>query len=168
MSSLKRMPAGLDHLACALAPPGSVPLLAETHAGSLLTCWRGLRQVGLAPSPVRTHWVTTTNFIGFLGKIHIQRKVNNSFLGQTSACDTAPFVASPTLVQPAVPWGRSFLTARCARSLPALCRSGVRSVLCLRACLAQSADGYARTRTGPISAALPVRGTSPAGVVRWH
>ena len=25
------------------------PLLAETHAGSLLTCWRGFRQVGLAP-----------------------------------------------------------------------------------------------------------------------
>src|SRR5262247_1754220 len=62
------------------------------------------------------------------------------------------------------PWVRSFLTAREARSWPALCRSGVRSGLCLRACLAQSADGYAHTRTGPTSAARPGRGTSPAAV----
>src|SRR5215468_2964135 len=40
------------------------------------------------------------------GKFHIERKVHNSFLGQTSACDTAPFVASPTLVQPAVSPGQ--------------------------------------------------------------
>jgi hypothetical protein len=40
---------GLHHAACLLATPGSVPLLAETHAGSLLTCWRGFGQVGLEP-----------------------------------------------------------------------------------------------------------------------
>ncbi len=40
---------GLHHTACLLAPPGSVPPLAETHAGSLLTCWRGVRQVGWEP-----------------------------------------------------------------------------------------------------------------------
>ena len=41
---------GLHHAACILATPGSVPLLAETHAGSLLTCWLGFRQVGLEPT----------------------------------------------------------------------------------------------------------------------
>ena len=40
---------GLDHTACLLATPGSIPPLAETHAGSLLTCWLGVRQVGLEP-----------------------------------------------------------------------------------------------------------------------
>ena len=40
---------GLNHMACVLATPGSVPLLAETHAGSLLTCWLGFSQVGLEP-----------------------------------------------------------------------------------------------------------------------
>ena len=41
--------AGLNPTACLLATPGSVPPLAETHAGSLLTCWLGVRQVGLEP-----------------------------------------------------------------------------------------------------------------------
>src|SRR5262249_30653947 len=41
--------AGRHHAACLLATPGSVPLLAETHAGALLTCWRGCGQVGLEP-----------------------------------------------------------------------------------------------------------------------
>ena len=40
---------GLNHTACILATPGSVPPLAETHAGSLLTGWRGVDQVGLEP-----------------------------------------------------------------------------------------------------------------------
>ena len=40
---------GLNHTACILATPGSVPPLAETHAGSLLTCWLGVSQVGLEP-----------------------------------------------------------------------------------------------------------------------
>ena len=40
---------GLYHTACILATPGSVPPLAETHAGSLLTCWLGFSQVGLEP-----------------------------------------------------------------------------------------------------------------------
>src|SRR5713101_3093595 len=31
----------------------------------LLTCWLGFDQVGLEPSPVRTHWVTTTHFMSF-------------------------------------------------------------------------------------------------------
>src|SRR5262245_15165378 len=39
----------LNHMACVLATPGSIPLLAETHAGSLLTCWLGVSQVGLEP-----------------------------------------------------------------------------------------------------------------------
>src|SRR5262249_47351222 len=51
---------------CARAPPGSVPLLAETHAGSLLPCGLGLCQVGLAPSPVRTPWATATHGTGWL------------------------------------------------------------------------------------------------------
>src|SRR5215470_16752490 len=29
----------------------------------LLTCWLGFDQVGLEPFSVRTHWVTTTNFM---------------------------------------------------------------------------------------------------------
>jgi len=40
---------GLNHTACILATPGSVPPLAETHAGSLLTCWLDVSQVGLEP-----------------------------------------------------------------------------------------------------------------------
>jgi len=40
---------GLHHTACILATPGSVPPRAETHAGSLLTCWLGFRPVGLEP-----------------------------------------------------------------------------------------------------------------------
>ena len=40
---------GLHHTACILATPGSVPPLAETHAGSLLTCWLDFSQVGLEP-----------------------------------------------------------------------------------------------------------------------
>jgi hypothetical protein len=40
---------GLHHTACILATPGSVPPLAETHAGSLLTCWLDVSQVGLEP-----------------------------------------------------------------------------------------------------------------------
>jgi len=40
---------GLNHTACILATPSSVPPLAETHAGSLLTCWLGVSQVGLEP-----------------------------------------------------------------------------------------------------------------------
>ena len=41
--------AGLHPTACVLATPGSVPPLAETHAGALLTGWRGVSQVGLEP-----------------------------------------------------------------------------------------------------------------------
>ena len=47
--------AGLNHTACLLATPGSVPPLAETHAGSLLTGWRGFSQVGLEP-----YWLAPT------------------------------------------------------------------------------------------------------------
>jgi hypothetical protein len=71
---------GLHHAACILATPGSVPPLAETHAGSLLTCWLGFRQVGLEPFPVLTHWATTTNFMG-LRPIPRFR----AYLGATSA-----------------------------------------------------------------------------------
>jgi hypothetical protein len=55
---------GLHHAACVLAPPGSVRPLTGRHAGSLLTCWLGFRQVGLEQYITRTHWVTTTNFMG--------------------------------------------------------------------------------------------------------
>ena len=40
---------GLNHAACPLATPGSVRPLTGRHAGSLLTCWLGFNQVGLAP-----------------------------------------------------------------------------------------------------------------------
>src|SRR5712692_8309278 len=46
---------GLNHTACILTTPGFVPPLAETPAGSLLTCWLGLRQVGLEP-----YWLAPT------------------------------------------------------------------------------------------------------------
>ena len=71
---------GLNHMACVLATPGSVPLLAETHAGSLLTCWLGVRQVGLEPFPVLTHWATTTHFMGFRPLPRFR-----AYLGATSA-----------------------------------------------------------------------------------
>jgi len=38
---------GLYDAACRLATPGSVPLLAKQHAGSLLSYWLGFAQVGL-------------------------------------------------------------------------------------------------------------------------
>src|SRR5215472_14794759 len=40
---------GLHHAAYLLATPGSVRPLTGRHAGSLLTCWLGFNQVGLAP-----------------------------------------------------------------------------------------------------------------------
>ena len=40
---------GLHHAAYLLATPGSVRPLTGRHAGSLLTCWLGFHQVGLAP-----------------------------------------------------------------------------------------------------------------------
>jgi hypothetical protein len=40
---------GLHHAACLLATPGSIRPLTGRHAGSLLTCWLGFNQVGLAP-----------------------------------------------------------------------------------------------------------------------
>jgi hypothetical protein len=55
---------GLNDAASPLATPGFVRPLAGRHAGSLLTCWLDLSQVGLEPS-VLTHWETTTNFVGF-------------------------------------------------------------------------------------------------------
>src|SRR5262247_24158 len=54
---------GLHHAACLLATPGSVRPLTGRHAGSLLTCWLGFNQVGLAPE-VLTYWGTTTSFMG--------------------------------------------------------------------------------------------------------
>jgi hypothetical protein len=39
---------GLYHAACPLATPGSIRPLPGRHAGSLLTCWLGFNQVGLA------------------------------------------------------------------------------------------------------------------------
>jgi len=71
---------GLHHAACILATPGSVQPLAGMHAGSLLTCWLGFRQVGLEPFPVLTHWATTTNFMGLLPFPRFR-----AYLGATSA-----------------------------------------------------------------------------------
>ena len=56
---------GLNHAAYLLATPGSVRPLTGRHAGSLLTGWLGVSQVGLEPE-VLTYWATTTNFIGCL------------------------------------------------------------------------------------------------------
>ena len=41
---------GLHHAACLLATPGFVRPLTGRHAGSLLTCWLDVSQVGLEPS----------------------------------------------------------------------------------------------------------------------
>ena len=41
--------AGLNHAACLLATPGFVRPLAGRHAGSLLTAWLDVSQVGLEP-----------------------------------------------------------------------------------------------------------------------
>ncbi len=92
--------AGLHHAACILATPGSVQPLAGMHAGSLLTCWLGFRQVGLEPFPVLTHWATTTNFMGLLPFPRFR-----AYLGATSAWFGAdlgqppvwPFYASAAL-----------------------------------------------------------------------
>ena len=51
-------------------PASSLPPAPYSHCwactwSSLLTCWLGVSQVGLALA-VRTHWVTTTHFMGFL------------------------------------------------------------------------------------------------------
>jgi hypothetical protein len=54
---------GLNDAACILATPGSVQPLTGMHAGSLLTCWLGFRQVGLEPFSILTHWATTTSFM---------------------------------------------------------------------------------------------------------
>ena len=53
---------GRHPAACLLASPGSVHSLTAVPAGSLLPCWLGFGQGGLA-HPARTHWVTTTNFM---------------------------------------------------------------------------------------------------------
>src|SRR5262245_982744 len=83
-------------MACVLATPGSVPLLAETHAGSLLTCWLGFCQVGLEPFPVLTHWATTTNFMGLLPLPRFR-----AYLGATSAWFGVARVVSPDVQCPA-------------------------------------------------------------------
>src|SRR6516165_5175547 len=95
---------GLDHMACVLATPGSVPLLAETHAGSLLTCWLGFRQVGLEPSPVLTHWATTTNFMGLLPLPRFR-----AYLGATTAGGSIRTAPTPrrTARAPAPPSGQA-------------------------------------------------------------
>ena len=38
---------GVHHAACFIATPGFIPAMTGTHAGSLLTSWLGVRQVGL-------------------------------------------------------------------------------------------------------------------------
>src|SRR3989475_8571275 len=49
MSATLRL-SGLHHAACLLATPGSVRPLAGRHAGSLLTCWLDVSQVGFTPT----------------------------------------------------------------------------------------------------------------------
>src|SRR3989442_8142932 len=46
---------GLNHAACLLATPGSVRPLTGRHAGSLLTGWLGVSQVGFEP-----YWLAPT------------------------------------------------------------------------------------------------------------
>src|SRR5262245_34180363 len=101
-------------MACVLATPGSVPLLAETHAGSLLPCWLGFRQVGLEPSPVLTHWATTTNFMGLLPLPRFRAYLGATtarfgWVTPTSRADTGvvvPHARSPdsAVVPPAPQW----------------------------------------------------------------
>ena len=54
--------------------------IAGWHAGSLLTGWLDVRQVGLEPFLVLTHWETTTNFMG----LHPLPRFR-AYLGATSA-----------------------------------------------------------------------------------
>src|SRR6266851_509050 len=100
------------------------------------------------------------------GKFHRPRKVGNSFIGQGSVFRHCPLCRSLYLRlwfhwRPCV---RLLLRATRARSVPVLCRSGVRSGLCLRACRAQSADDYAHTRRVPASPDPLAHGRSPAAV----
>ena len=46
---------GLNHAACVLATPGSIPPIAGTHAGSLPTGWLGVSRVGFAPCIPGSH-----------------------------------------------------------------------------------------------------------------
>src|SRR5215470_12414085 len=77
---------GLDHAACILATPGSAHPLARMHAGLLLTCWLGFRQVGFELW-VLTHWVTTTSFMRSLSMPRFR-----AYLGATAALFGAEWV----------------------------------------------------------------------------
>src|SRR5437899_8484153 len=93
-----------------------------------------------------------SNLAEELGEFYSPRKVDNSFLGRASAYRHCPLWSSLSLrlwftrLSHSV---RPFPTANRAKSFPALFRSGFRSALCLRACLAQLAEDYAHTRTVP-------------------
>src|SRR5712691_11374822 len=74
----------------------------------LLTCWLGFDQVGLEPSPVRTHWVTTTNFMSFRPIPRFRAS-----LGATSAWLDAVSVTGAAESPPARS-GDLWLTPRCS------------------------------------------------------
>src|SRR5881397_547227 len=103
------------------------------------------------------------------GEFYSPRKVDNSFLGRASAYRHCPLWSSLSLrlwftrLSHSV---RLFPTANRAKSFPSLCRSRFRSALCLRACLAQSADDYAHTRTVPAAPDPPDHGRLRAAVAK--
>jgi hypothetical protein len=75
---------------------------------SFLTCWLGVGQVGLEPTPVLTHWVTTTHFMGFRPIPRFRAS-----LGATSAWLDAVSVTGAAESPPARS-GHLLLTPRCS------------------------------------------------------
>jgi hypothetical protein len=100
---------GLHHAACLLATPGFVRPLAGRHAGSLLTGWLGVSQVGLEPE-VLTYWVTTTNFIGFLLLPRFRAYLGASKRWLGAVGDSTPPLGSP-VHPPALPAWHGVATA---------------------------------------------------------
>src|SRR4030095_4418027 len=106
---------------------------------------------------------------GFVGEFYRPRKVDNSFLGRASAYRHCPLWSSLSLRLWFTRFSHSvrlFPTEHRAKSFPSLFRSGFRSALCLRACLAQIADDYAHTRTVPAAPDPPDHGRLRAAVAK--
>jgi hypothetical protein len=119
--------AGLNHMACVLATPGSVPLLAETHAGSLLTCWLGVSQVGLEPcwlAPTGSQQPVSWDCSQFQGfGLPLARPVPGSAQDRP-AHSASHFSGSKRDVgAPRGRWSLRDRTARCARNRQACRRS---------------------------------------------
>src|SRR5215510_161293 len=86
----------------------------------LLTCWLGVDQVGLEPSPVLTYWVTTTNFMSFrpIPRFRAYLGATSAWFGVVHPKTTLEQAVDLDLgelgggrpkvnrLQPLVPWGR--------------------------------------------------------------